>query len=56
MGDSLPADVQAKYAATVPVGRPAETSEIADAVLFLTTDQARYITGTTIHVNGAMYS
>jgi 3-oxoacyl-[acyl-carrier protein] reductase len=29
--------------------------DIAHAVAFLASDQAAYITGTTIHVNGGMY-
>jgi NAD(P)-dependent dehydrogenase (short-subunit alcohol dehydrogenase family) len=34
------------------LGRMAEPEDIADVVLFLVTDAARYITGQTIHVNG----
>ena len=37
---------------SVPLGRLAEPEDIADVVLFLVTDAARYITGQTIHVNG----
>jgi NAD(P)-dependent dehydrogenase (short-subunit alcohol dehydrogenase family) len=36
----------------VPLGRPAEVSEIANAVLFLLSDKASYITGTTLDANG----
>jgi NAD(P)-dependent dehydrogenase (short-subunit alcohol dehydrogenase family) len=36
----------------IPFGRCAEPDEIADAVLFLASDRARYITGQTLHVNG----
>jgi len=42
----------AYYQGSVPLGRLAEPEEIADAVLFLVTDAARFITGQTIHVNG----
>jgi NAD(P)-dependent dehydrogenase (short-subunit alcohol dehydrogenase family) len=38
---------------TVPIGRIAEPEDIADVVLFLASDAARYIAGTTIEVNGA---
>jgi 3-oxoacyl-[acyl-carrier protein] reductase len=38
--------------AQVPMGRAATPEEIAGAVLFLATDENRYITGQTIHVNG----
>ena len=40
------------YQNTVPLGRLAEPEDIADVVVFLATDAARYITGQTIHVNG----
>ena len=39
--------------AQVPMGRAATPEEIAGAVLFLVTDESSYITGQTIHVNGA---
>lgn len=42
----------AYYKNSVPLGRLAEPEDIADAVVFLVTDAARYITGQTIHVNG----
>jgi len=37
---------------TIPVGHVAEPDEIADAILILASEQARYITGTTLEVNG----
>jgi NAD(P)-dependent dehydrogenase (short-subunit alcohol dehydrogenase family) len=36
----------------VPLGRLAEPDELAGAVLFLASQQARYITGATINVSG----
>ena len=39
--------------AQVPMGRAATPEEIAGAVLFLVTDESSYITGQTIHINGA---
>ena len=38
--------------ASVPLGRIAEPQDIADVVLFLASDQARYICGALIEVNG----
>jgi 3-oxoacyl-[acyl-carrier protein] reductase len=38
----------------VPMGRPAEPQEIADAVLFLASPLADYITGQVLHVNGGL--
>ncbi|RTZ42494.1 3-oxoacyl-ACP reductase FabG [Candidimonas sp. SYP-B2681] len=39
----------------IPLGRLGEASDIANAVSFLASPQAGYITGTTLHVNGGMY-
>ena len=41
--------------AQVPLGRPATALEIAAAVRFLASDDAAYITGHVLHVNGGMY-
>ena len=38
-----------------PTGRLAEPDDIADVIVFLATDDARYIVGQLIHVNGADY-
>ena len=40
----------------IPIGRIADTNEIANVVNFLCLDEASYITGQTIYVNGGMYS
>jgi 3-oxoacyl-[acyl-carrier protein] reductase len=39
----------------IPSARLGEPDDIANAVLFLTSDQSNYINGETIHVNGGMY-
>ncbi|MAT87758.1 MAG: short-chain dehydrogenase, partial [Aestuariivita sp.] len=38
--------------ASVPLGRIAEPEDIADVILFLSSDQARYICGALLEVNG----
>lgn len=39
----------------IPLGRLGGVEDIAQAVVFLASDRAGYITGTTMHVNGGMY-
>ncbi|HXW30520.1 MAG TPA: 3-oxoacyl-ACP reductase FabG, partial [Xanthobacteraceae bacterium] len=39
---------------TVPVGRLGTAAEVAAAVVFLASDEAAYVTGQTLHVNGGM--
>jgi len=43
-----------RLAESVPIGRVAEPEEIADVVLFLASDAARYVTGATLDVNGGL--
>ena len=38
----------------IPVGRAGQSDEIAAAVLYLASDEAAYVTGQTVHVNGGM--
>jgi 3-oxoacyl-[acyl-carrier protein] reductase len=39
----------------VPLGRIGQPEDVAEAVAFLASDKASYITGQVIHVNGGMY-
>src|SRR5262249_62344074 len=45
----------AAFARANPTGRLAEPRDIADVVVFLATDDARYVVGQLIHVNGGDY-
>ena len=50
----LPEDQRNAMLAQVPLGRLGEGSDIANAVLFLASPAAAYVTGETLHVNGGM--
>ncbi|MFT6076326.1 MAG: 3-oxoacyl-[acyl-carrier protein] reductase [Yoonia sp.] len=54
MTDKLTDDQKSAILTQVPAGRMGEASEIAAAVLYLSSREAAYITGTTLHVNGGM--
>lgn len=43
------------FASQIPLGRLGKSNEIAEVVYFLASDQANYITGQTLHVNGGLY-
>jgi len=55
MTDALTEEQASAMLSQVPLGKLGQTSDIAHAVAFLCSDQAGYITGETIHVNGGMY-
>ena len=44
-----------KYLATVPLGRYADTQEVANVVVFLASDKASYMTGSIVNVSGGLY-
>jgi 3-oxoacyl-[acyl-carrier protein] reductase len=46
---------RAAYLTQIPVGRFGAPEEVAQAVAFLASRAAGYITGQTLHVNGGMY-
>ncbi len=52
---AVPEDVLKKIIATIPVGRLGFANDIARTVLFLAGDDASFITGATISVNGGQY-
>lgn len=52
--DDLPADQLSSYKKMVPMRRFGTTAEVADAVLFLASKNASYITGTVLDVNGGL--
>jgi 3-oxoacyl-[acyl-carrier protein] reductase len=54
MTDALQDAQKEKIIATVPQGRIGSPEDIAAAAVFLASDEANYVTGQTIHVNGGM--
>lgn len=55
MTAALNAEAQEKIQSEIPMGTLGTPEDVAAAVVFLASDEARYITGQTIHVNGGMY-
>lgn len=54
MTDALTDDQKAKINATIPMARMGSSEDIAAAVTYLASDEAAYVTGHTLHVNGGM--
>jgi acetoacetyl-CoA reductase len=52
---AVPADVLEKIIARIPVGRLGKAEDIARTVLFLVADEADFITGSTLSVNGGQH-
>ena len=54
MTDKLNEDQKGKLLGAIPAGRMGTSDEIASAAVYLASDEAAYVTGQTIHVNGGM--
>ena len=54
MTDALNEDQQSRIMGTIPAGRLGEADEIAAAAVYLASEEAAYVTGQTVHVNGGM--
>lgn len=54
MTDVLSDELKANYMAQIPAGRFGTPDDIANAVVFLASDEAGYINGQTLHINGGM--
>lgn len=55
MTDQLDEKQREQIIQSIPIARLGQTEDIAKAVKFLASDDASYITGQTLHVNGGMY-
>ena len=54
MTDVLSDELKKTYLSQIPAGRFGEPKDVANACVFLASDEASYINGQTIHVNGGM--
>lgn len=54
MTDVLPEELKKTYLAQIPANRFGEPEDIANTCVFLASDEASYINGQTIHINGGM--
>ena len=54
MTDVLSDDVKGKILTNVPAGRLGDSADIAGGVVYLASDEAAYVTGQTLHINGGM--
>ena len=55
MTDKLDDEFKETIISKIPSSRLGEPEDVANAVIFLASDQSNYITGETLHVNGGMY-
>ncbi len=56
MTDALPAEAQSAIMGKIPLQRLGTAEEVAACVSFLSSEGASYVTGSTLHVNGGMYT
>lgn len=54
MTDVLPEDLKKAYLSQIPAARFGEPEDVANLCVFLASEEASYISGQTIHINGAM--
>jgi meso-butanediol dehydrogenase/(S,S)-butanediol dehydrogenase/diacetyl reductase len=55
LGDYQPGELMAEWIAGIPLGRAGTNDDVASLLLFLASDDAAYITGQTINVDGGMF-
>ncbi len=55
MTDALNDDQKARINQNIPLGKMGDAADIAAGAVFLASDNAQYITGQTLHINGGLY-
>lgn len=54
MTEGLPAEQKTRLTAAIPLGRMGQPADIAAACVYLASDEAGWVTGATLHINGGM--
>ena len=54
MTETLPDEQKSRLTQAIPLGRMGQPADIAAAVVYLSSDEAGWVTGATLHVNGGM--
>lgn len=55
LGDYAPGELMAEWIADIPLGRAGTNDDVANLLLFLASDDASYITGQSINIDGGMF-
>jgi meso-butanediol dehydrogenase/(S,S)-butanediol dehydrogenase/diacetyl reductase len=55
LGDYAPGELMAEWTSKIPLGRAGTNDDVANLLLFLASEDAGYITGQTINVDGGMF-
>ena len=55
MTNNIPEKIRSMLIAKIPMGRLGSGEDVSNCVAFLSSEEASYVTGETIHVNGGMY-
>ncbi len=55
MTNKIPEKIRSILISKIPMGKLGSVDDVSNCVAFLSSDEASYITGETIHVNGGMY-
>ena len=55
VADNFPAEHLARTIETIPLGRASQPEEVASVIVFLASDDARYVTGASLDANGGIF-
>ncbi|WPX97620.1 3-oxoacyl-ACP reductase FabG [Candidatus Fokinia crypta] len=55
MTEKIPENAKQEFLKRIPLGKFGEPADVASAIIFLASNEAHYITGSTLHVNGGLY-